>query len=187
VCCTFLLLFQVVYVVIFIFPITSYLTARSSLVEMANAASKKAQKAQASASTKYVPYILVVSGIFFIFRFILSEFLFSNIVVFLVYSATYAVAYFGLVEASKNNSAGEYYFDAFCVNMVSQVLYSFFNWGWYVWYFIPGYAVYQAVSYYLNMKKPPVAATQNSGSSDDDDQSSKKKDKKSRPKMQKMH
>ena len=160
---------------------------------MANAASKKAKRAEASALTKYLPYILVASALFFIFRFIRSEFLYSNIVVFGVYSATYTVAYYGLVEATKNNSSGEYYFDAFCVNFVSQVLYSFFSWGWYLWYLIPGFLLYQAVSYYLQMKKPATSAMAADASGqpeEEDDESTaskKKREKKSRPKMQKMH
>lgn len=162
---------------------------------MANAASKKAQKAEASTSTKYLPYILVASAFFFIFRFIRSEFLFSNIIVFSVYSVTYTVAYFGLVEAAKNNSAGEYYFDAFCVNVASQVLYSFFSWGWYLWYLIPGFLLYKAVFYYLQMRKPAAAgvvAAEMSGKSEQQEEeesnaSKKKRDKKSRPRLQKMH
>lgn len=157
---------------------------------MANAASKKAAKAQSTTSTKYLPFICVATLLFVVFRVILSGFLLSNVIVFVIYSATYVVAYFGLVEASKNNSAGEYYFDAFCVNVVSQVLYCFFTWGWYLWYIIPGYALYQAVTYYLQMKSSTATATDGSMSTtgvDQHTQQDAKKDKKSRPKMQKIH
>jgi hypothetical protein len=155
---------------------------------MANAASKKASKAQASASTKYLPYICVVSLIFVVFRLVLSEFLVSNIITLIVYSVTYVVSYFGLVEATKNNSAGEYYFDAFCVNMFSQLMYSFFTWGWYIWYIIPGYAVYQAVMFYLRMKSPALTAgTSGTDGTDEVDKGRDKKEKKNRAKMQKIH
>jgi hypothetical protein len=162
--------------------------------KMANASSKKSQKAEASTATKYLPYLIIASIVFFLSRFIFSEFLFSNVAILLVYSATYAVAYFGLLQASKNNYTAELYFDAFCVNMFSQLLFSFFSWGWYLWYLIPAYGVYQAVTYYLQMKQAPSASTAARGTAgglaeedEDDQKATKKREKKSRPKMQKMH
>lgn len=152
---------------------------------MANAASKKAQKAEASISTKYLPYIVVATLLFVFSRFIRSEFLFSNVILLIMYSATYVVSYFGVVEATKNNQAGEYYFDAFCVNLASQVLYSFFSWGWRLWCLIPGFLLFQAGSYYMQMKKTPGAATAHTDMSEEN--TTKKKEKKNRPKMQKMH
>ena len=152
---------------------------------MANASSKKALKAQESTSSKYLPLIVLISVVFCVSHFTSAQFSFSILTKLLVYSVTHVITYFGIVEATKNKTSGEYYFDAFCVNIFSQFVHSFFSWGWYIWYIIPAYALYVAVSYYLSWRGSSSPSDSNGLAEDDHNRSGKEK--KSRPKMKKIH
>lgn len=122
---------------------------------MANAAAKKAAKVGDITFKKYLPFIIFSSLLYIVIR-LFWGYSNSNIwhfVYFIFYSLIYVICQYGLIQSAKDNIQGEMYFDAFCVNFLSQVIASFTNWGRGILLLIPAYFCYLGITWYLANRK----------------------------------
>lgn len=87
------------------------------------------------------------------------------------------VAFYGMIEAAKNNASTEMYFDLYCVTVASQVLSAISDWGWYLLIAIPLYGGYLA---YGLWKSNPLSSLMGGGpvapADDDDDAPASRKE-----------
>jgi hypothetical protein len=125
---------------------------------MANAAAKKAAKAGDSTSSKYLPFVMCSTLLYVGVRFLYTGASISDIVYLMIFSALYAVFYFGLVSNAQNKVNSEMYFDGFVVVFSSEVLSAFTNWGRGLLLLIPGYLIYLGCLWYFSMKKSVPSA-----------------------------
>jgi hypothetical protein len=122
---------------------------------MANASAKKAAKIGEVTSQKYLPYILF-SSIFYIALQLLWKYETSTIwhyLYFILHSLIFLICHYGLIQSAQDKTQNEMYFDAFCVNMLAEIVSSFTNWGRGILLLIPGYLLYLGVNWYLSYRK----------------------------------
>lgn len=150
---------------------------------MANAAAKKAAKIGDVTFKKYLPFIIFSSLLYIGIRLIWG---YQNATIWhylylVIYSLIYLITQYGLVQSAKDNIQGEMYFDAFCVNFLSEVVASFTNWGRSILLLIPAYLCYIGITWYLKNRKSTPASI--SEPNNDDVSSHSVTEKKGRSKM----
>jgi hypothetical protein len=122
---------------------------------MANAAAKKAAKIGDVTSRRYLPYILFSSLLYLGVRLVWG---YQNstswdYIYFLIFTILHGICQYGLIQSARDNLQGEMYFDAFCVNLLSQIVSTFTNWGRLILLLIPGYFLYLGINWYLSRPK----------------------------------
>jgi hypothetical protein len=122
---------------------------------MANAAAKKAAKVGDVTSKRYLPYIIFSSLLYVGVRLVWGYQTSTSwhYIYFVIFTILHGICQYGLIQSAKDNLQGEMYFDAFCVNLLSEIVSAFTNWGRVILLLIPGYFLYLGINWYLSRPK----------------------------------
>merc|ERR1712228_905917 len=82
---------------------------------------------------------------------------FWHILGFGLFSIVSYMTYAGINHALQLGVPFEYYFDLFCINLVSQFFVTFSNWGWLLYLVVPGFAVYKLGGLVMSYVFTPTA------------------------------
>mmetsp|Transcript_20893 Transcript_20893/g.55738 ORF Transcript_20893/g.55738 Transcript_20893/m.55738 type:complete len:155 (-) Transcript_20893:97-561(-) len=126
---------------------------------MAGQAEKKRAKHAEEYTQKYLSAVVVVNLVWFFLRVVWrwDTFGFWNKVGFLLFTAVTYITYNGIVSALNQGLDYEYYLDVFLVNVTSQFLVSFSNYGWLLYLSIPGFLGWKVVKLLLQYVFTPTA------------------------------
>merc|ERR1712048_1558410 len=126
---------------------------------MAGHAEKKLAKKAENNIQYYLGAIIGVNVLYILWRVLYHwrTMGFWHIMGFGLFSLVSYLTYCGINNALQLGVPFEYYFDLFCVNLVSQFLVTFSNWGWLLYLTVPGFALYKIGGLIANYVFTPTA------------------------------
>eukprot|EP00933_Yihiella_yeosuensis_P062113 TRINITY_DN6504_c0_g4_i1.p1 TRINITY_DN6504_c0_g4~~TRINITY_DN6504_c0_g4_i1.p1 ORF type:complete len:158 (-),score=28.99 TRINITY_DN6504_c0_g4_i1:107-580(-) len=127
---------------------------------MAGQSEKKLAKKAESFSQYYLFAIIGVNVLYLIFKVFLNwaSMGFWNICGLFLYTFVSYFTYGGIQSSLEVGADYEMYLDLFLVNLFSQFLVSFTDWGWLVYLAVPGYVLYRIGGMICNYVFTPTAS-----------------------------
>mmetsp|Transcript_66946 Transcript_66946/g.131953 ORF Transcript_66946/g.131953 Transcript_66946/m.131953 type:complete len:158 (-) Transcript_66946:43-516(-) len=155
---------------------------------MAGQAEKKLA-ARAEEGRKVYLYIIIgVNVAYFLLRIVWrwSTFFRWNQAGFLLFSAVSYFTFGAITRSLELGMDSEYYKDLYIVNLATQALVSFSNYGWLLYLLVPGYLGFQIVKMLLNYVFTPTAEEMAENDSNAKKKAEKKAAKAEKPKVKYM-